>query len=90
MREYTYICLNGFCFTILHCNTLSKGIIKVNKPSPYRADYFDHKLHLDQNGKLVRYGATHVVAIDGHSRFVIVTSTSPIKSNIIIYGLIYR
>ena len=40
-------------------------------PIPYRADYFGHKLHLDQNEKLVMYRVTHVVAIDGHSRFVV-------------------
>ena len=25
-------------------------------PVPYRADYFGHKLHIDQNEKLVMYG----------------------------------
>ena len=34
---------------------------------PYRADYFGHKLHVDQNEKLEMYGVVHVVAIDGHS-----------------------
>lgn len=33
---------------------------------PY-ADYFAHKLHVDQNEKLVMYGVTHVCAIDGFS-----------------------
>ena len=37
-------------------------------PIPYRADYFGHKLHIDQNEKLVMYGVTHVAAINGHSR----------------------
>ena len=29
-------------------------------PVPYRADYFGHKLHIDQNEKLVMYGVTRV------------------------------
>ena len=35
---------------------------------PYRADYFGHKLHVDQIELLEMYGVVHVVAIDGHSR----------------------
>ena len=59
-------------------------------PIPYRADYFGHKLHIDQNEKLVFYGVTHVAAIDGHSRFVVAVSTMPIKNNLTIYRDIYR
>ena len=36
-------------------------------PVPYRADCFSHKMHFDQNEKLVMYEVTHVIAIDGHS-----------------------
>ena len=54
-------------------------------PIPYRADYFGHKLHIDQNKKLVIYGVTHFVAIDGHSRLIPVGSTMPIKNNKNIY-----
>ena len=43
---------------------------KLLNPIPYRADYFGHKLHINQNEKLVIYGVTHVLAIDGHSRFI--------------------
>ena len=28
-------------------------------PIPYQADYFGHKLNVDQNEKLVMYGVTH-------------------------------
>ena len=59
-------------------------------PIPYRADYFGHKLHIDQNEKLIRYGVTHVAAIDGHSRFVVAHSTMPIKNNGVIYSDIYK
>ena len=58
-------------------------------PIPYRADYFGHKLHFDQNEKLVMYGVTHVAAIDGHSRFVVGHAIMPIKNNLVIYD-IYR
>ena len=40
-------------------------------PIPYQAEYFGHKLHLDQNEKLAMYGVTHVCAIDGYSAKVI-------------------
>ncbi|XP_057314337.1 uncharacterized protein LOC130655589 [Hydractinia symbiolongicarpus] len=56
-------------------------------PIPYRADYFSHKIHYDQNEKLVMYGATHVIAIDGHSRFIVGYSTMPIKNNALIEPL---
>ncbi len=29
-------------------------------PHPYAAEYYGHKLHLNQNEKLVMYGVTHV------------------------------
>ena len=54
-------------------------------PVPYRADYFGHKLHVDQNEKLKMYGVTHVAAIDGHSRFIVAISTMPVKNNVAIY-----
>lgn len=59
-------------------------------PIPYRADYIGHKLHVDQNEKLVRYGATHVVAIDGHTPFVVAYSTMAIKNSEIIYQDIFK
>ena len=43
---------------------------RLTNPIPYKADYFGHKLQIDQNEKLVIYGVTHVTATDGHSRFV--------------------
>ena len=29
-------------------------------PFPYHASYFGHKLHVDQNEKLVMFGVTHI------------------------------
>ena len=56
---------------------------------PYRADYFGHKLHVDQNEKLEMYGDVHVVAIDSHSRYITFGATMPIKNNKVIYAEIY-
>ena len=63
---------------------------RLTNPIPYRADYFGHKMHIDQNEKLVMYGCTHVVAIDGHSRFVLAGTTMPIKHNGKIYEDVFR
>ena len=63
---------------------------RLTNPIPYRADYFGHKMHIDQNEKLVMYGVTHVVAIDGHSRFILAGSTMPLKNNGKIYSEVYR
>ena len=54
-------------------------------PIPYRADYFGHKLHIDQNEKLVMYEVTHVAATDEHSRYVVAGTTMPVKNNLTIY-----
>ena len=53
-------------------------------PIRYKADYFGHKLHVDQNEKLVMYGITHVCAIDGFTSKIVGFITLPIKNNYII------
>ena len=58
-------------------------------PVPYRVDYFDHKLHVDRNEKLVMCGVTHIIAIDGHSRFIAGSTTMPIKNNALIYDEVF-
>ena len=40
---------------------------RLTNPFPYHADYFGHKLHMDQNEKLATYGLTEVSACDGYS-----------------------
>ena len=57
---------------------------------PYRADYFGHKLHVDQNEKLEMYGVVHVAAIDGRSHYITCGATMPRKSNKVIYAAVYR
>ena len=49
---------------------------------PYSADYFGHKVHVDQHEKLVMYGVTHVCSRDGYSGKVVGFITMPIKNNL--------
>ncbi|XP_018927648.2 uncharacterized protein LOC109054865 [Cyprinus carpio] len=65
------------------------GVRNLN-PIPYCATYTGHKLHLDQNEKLVMFGATHVLAIDGYSSKIMAYSCMPVKNNLIIYDEVYR
>lgn len=58
-------------------------------PALYRADYFGHKMHIDQNEKLVMFGVTHVCAIDGYSGKIVAFTTMPVKNNVTIYEQIY-
>ena len=59
-------------------------------PVPYKADYFGHKLHIDQNEKLVMFGVTHVCAIDGYSGKIVGFATMPIKNNLEILTHLFR
>ena len=59
-------------------------------PKVHKADYFGHKLHIDQNEKLVIYGVTHVVARDGYSGMNIGYATMAIKNNSTIYEKMFR
>lgn len=59
-------------------------------PAMYHADYFGHKLHIDQNEKLVMYGVTHICAIDGFSGKIVGLVTMPVKNNLEIYEHLFR
>lgn len=59
-------------------------------PIPYHAEYVGHKLHMDQNEKLVMFGVTHVVAVDGYSSKIVANATMAVKNNLIIYEDVYR
>ena len=48
-------------------------------PVPYSADYPGRKMHIDQNEKLVMYGATHVAVVDGYSGVILGLVTMPVK-----------
>ena len=56
----------------------------------YKADYFGHKLRVDQNEKLEMYGVTHVVARDGYSGMIISYTTMAIKNNLTTYEKIFQ
>ena len=49
-------------------------------PKLYKADYFGHELHVDQNEKFVMYGVTHVVARDGYSQMITSYTTMAVKT----------
>ena len=68
----------------------STATARLLNPIPYTADYFGHKVHVDQNEKLVMYGVTHVCARDGYSGKVVGFITMPIKNNIEIYAHLFR
>ena len=59
-------------------------------PIPYRADYFGHKLDIDQNEKLVMFGVTHICAVDGYSGKIVEFVTMPVKNNVEIYAHFFR
>ena len=46
----------------------ARGTAALLNPIPYTALYAGHKVHIDQNEKLVMFGVTHVAAIDRYSR----------------------
>nr|XP_023675706.1 uncharacterized protein LOC111848157 [Paramormyrops kingsleyae] len=70
-------------------NARQQGARNLN-PIPYKAEYMGHKIHLDQNEKLVMFGVTHVMAVDGFSKKVVGHTTMPVKNNIVIYEDVYR
>ena len=59
-------------------------------PIPYHANHFGHKLHIDQNEKLVMYGVTHVCARDGFSGKIVAFISMPVKNNLEIYNHLFR
>ena len=66
------------------------GVERQTNPHLYYAEYPGHKLHMDQNEKLVEYGVTLVCAIDGYSKFITGFSVMPIKNNVTIYDEVYH
>ena len=72
-----------------HQKRCTSAAVRLN-PFPYTADYFGHKVHVDQNEKLVMYGVTHVCAKDGYSGMVVGFITMPVKNNMEIYAHLYR
>jgi len=71
-------------------NARQTATTRQTNPVPYRADYPGHKLHVDQNEKLVMYGVTHVAAVDGFSGMIVGFVTMPVKNNIEIYSNLFK
>lgn len=67
-----------------------EGTARQTNPHAYYAEYAGHKLHTDQNEKLVDFGVTEVVASDGFSGKIMGYSVMPIKNNLTIYDEVYR
>ncbi|KAK3724997.1 hypothetical protein QZH41_017473, partial [Actinostola sp. cb2023] len=63
---------------------------RLRNPLPYYAGYYGHKLHMDQNEKLVMFGVVYVCCIDGFSRYVPAFAVMPVKNNPVIYEEVYR
>ena len=59
-------------------------------PRLYTPLYFGHKLHIDQNEKLVHYGVTYVLARDGYSGKIVAGAVMARKNNKVIYDQVYR
>ena len=72
-----------------HAARRTNTVNRIN-PVRYSADYFGHKLHLDQNEKLSAFGVTHVIARDGFSGKIVAYMTLPIKNNVAIYDGIFK
>ena len=64
--------------------------VQRTNPVRYTANYFGHKLHIDQNKKLVAYGVTHIVARDGYSGKIVSFMTLPVKNNVAIYVEVFK
>ena len=66
------------------------GTARQINPCRYHADYFGHKLHIDQNEKMVMFGVTHCCAVDGFSSKIVGFITLPVKNNYTIYDNLFR
>ena len=64
-----------------HAARQSDGLERAN-PHLYIARYFGHKLHVDQNEKLVMFGITYILARDGYSGKIVGSSIMPTKNNL--------
>ena len=74
----------------IYHNHRQRGTVRQINPLPYTAEYHGHKLHMDQNEKLVTYGVVHVCAMDGFSRFITSFACMSTKNNVVIYEHVYR
>ena len=74
----------------LHHAMRTHDVIERTNPRVYIARYFGHRLHIDQNEKMVMYGLVYVLARDGFSGKIVAAAVMNRKNNIIIYEEVYR
>ena len=72
-----------------HYRRLTKTESEMNSHM-YFAEYFGHKLHIDQNEKMVMFGVTHICAIDGFSSKIVAMISMPVKNCCEIYSHLMR
>ena len=76
----------------VHPNYHNSRRVETNRmmnPVPYIANYFGHKLHIDQNEKMVMFGVTHILAVDGFSGKIVSLVSVPVKNCALIYEHVY-
>ena len=71
--------------SLRHSNSLER-----RNPPIYSARYFGHKIHMDQNEKLIHYGVTYIMARDGYSGKIVGATIMPRKNNELVYASVYR
>ncbi len=67
----------------MHPIQLENRRIEANRhinPHPYVAHFLGHKLHVDQNEKIVMFGVVHILAIDGYSGKIVSVVSMPRKN----------
>ena len=72
-----------------HCYLRRMEANRNLNPHPYVANYFGHKIHIDQNEKLAMFGCTHVLGVDGYSGKIVSLVTMPIKNCSLIYEHVF-
>ena len=72
------------------CNASRRDLLNQMNPVPYRAPFFGHKAHMEQNEKMEMYGCTHVALIYGCSRYICRFITILTKNPILIYKYLFR
>lgn len=67
-----------------------RGGVRISNPIPYQATHFGHKIHFDQNEKLLQFGVFHAACIDGFTSKIIKHVILPEKNNILLYELMFK
>ena len=70
-------------------NDENSGSERQKNPVPYMAHYLGEKVHIDQDEKLVMFGATHICTIDVFSGKIVAFCSTPVKNNCAIYEHVY-